>query len=103
VAVLPLETPHAENFWVDLNFPEKLRKSVKLRKAVKVDGKYVAVKGFSNVYVLVAVGNQIESLIEDLEKLADKVDADGLATDAAGGLHRVYGAIRAMQKIGIDF
>jgi hypothetical protein len=103
VAVLPLETPHAENFWVDLNFPEKLRKSVKLRKAIKVDGKYVAVKGFSNVYVLVAVGNQIESLIEDLEKLADKVDADGLETDAAGGLHRVYDAIRAMQKIGIDF
>jgi len=101
VAALPLATKHAEKNWVRLDFDPKLRKIVKTRTAAKLNNTYYGVKGMEVVYVLVAVGDDVEKLIRILELAADKVDAFGLDTDVVGGLHKIEEVLGECPKYGL--
>jgi len=103
VACLPLSSSVAEKDWVKLIFDEKLREKVKFRVACKVKNSYYGVKGHSWVYVLITWGENISQMIEELSKLADRVDAVGIEKDVVGGLNLIKEDIKKGEKFGLTF
>jgi len=95
VGALPLESPHAEQNWVMLDFDKKLRNKgikngrVRLSMACCANDHYYAVKGNPVMYVLVAWGNTPGDVADVLEKLSHEVDAYGLTKSSANDLQKI--------------
>jgi len=103
VGALPLESSHALNHWLKLEFPEDLRKHIKLRTASKVGNNYYATKGNETVFILIAWGNNIQSIVEQFEGLIEEVDAFGLRKEAIGGIHKIAEMKETLNSYGIKW
>lgn len=101
VACLPLSSTAASTSWLKLDFDPKLRKYVKMRLACKTNNSYYSVKGMEVVYVLVAVGSNLDEVKKILENVKEKVDARGLITDTS--LEPLYQEVEKARKFGIPF
>lgn len=100
MVTLPLESQHGEKNWVRLDFDKKLRDEgkIKLRCATKIKGKYYMVKGVTTAFILVAIGNDLEECVKDIEKTSEKVEALGLDKDVIGGLHKTLEEVNGINK-----
>lgn len=99
---VPLESMHAKEHWLHLDFPKELRKSIKLSVATKHNGKYFAVKGFEVVAVAIAGGNTVQEVVDKLKKLVGEVKAYGLAS-RANDLDEIQEIIKDGKSININF
>jgi len=97
-----LESEWAENNWLEVEFPEKIRRWIKFRMACRIDGRYYAVPGFSSVCSVIAIGNSIEEVIEKVKERVEMIEGRELDKDTSG-LDKVYETIKKGRKFGIDF
>lgn len=102
VGAFPLETPFAKEHWTKLNFDKKYKENIKLRIGVAVNGNYYGVRGYPEVATIVAGGQTVQEVIDQIVNLADKVDAHQLCKDT-GGLNKIMELIRKGQKVGLTF
>jgi len=103
VGCLPLESFHANQYWVMVDFDKKLEKYFKMRQYCQVADKYYAVPGLTGVVNIIADGNSVKEVYNKIKKLVDEVDAYGLQTDVLGGLEIAQKEIEKAKSFGIDF
>lgn len=103
LASLPLGSTHADTNWVEMDIDKKDREHIKFVSACKNDGKYYAVKGYSEVAVIIAGGESVDEVLEIIKKYADRVDADGLDKKSVFGIDHIKDIIEYGKKLGIDF
>jgi len=97
---LPLETQHAQNNWVKLDFNPKLltEGKIKIRCATKIDNKYYMVKGLSTAYILISCCDTIKQGIKEIEEVSKEVDCVGLDKDGIGGLYKIQEEIEEINN-----
>lgn len=103
LASLPLGSNHADKNWIELNIDKKDRDHIKFVSACKNDGKYYAVKGYSEVVVIIAGGDSVDEVLGILKKYADRIDADGLDKKSVFGIDHIKDIIKEGEKLGISF
>jgi len=104
VGCLPLESGYADKHWLKLNFDPKLRNRIKLRMGAAIGNKFYAVKGFSNVVVLISLGNAVNEIKKELLALIKQVEAHGLEQEEiAGGFYKIEKIIQEGTKYGLNF
>jgi len=91
-----------EEHELEVEFPPEMRRWVKFRKAYKKDGKYYSCPGFSSICSVIALGNSVEEVVNQVKERAGKVKAYELQTQT-GGLDGVIKEIEEGKKFGITF
>ena len=99
----PVESPHAEKYWLRLMFPEKLRHKIKLLQFCKNDGYYYCVKGNRNGALLISLGNDLDKCITDIEDTSREINAHELSKDTIRPLRDIRKQIDDLAKLGIKF
>lgn len=60
--------------WQAIEFPNSIKNNVKLRYACMIDGKYYCIpQDMPEVGVIVAIGNTVNEVIENLKSIAEKI------------------------------
>lgn len=103
LASLPLGSEHANTNWVELDIDKKDRDHIKFVSACKNDGKYYAVKGYSEIVVVIAGGDTVDEVLGIIKKYADRVDADGLDKKSVFGIDHIKDIIEDGKKLGLSF
>ncbi len=97
-----LESDWCQNNWLNIEFPPKMRRWIKLRMACKVDGKYYAVPGFTSICSVIAIGNSIEEVVKLVKERVKMVEGRELDKET-GGLDLIVEEIKKGRKLGIEF
>ena len=97
LVVVALESRAAEKNWVYLDFPQELRKNIKLRLGARFKGSYYTVPGLPTCFVLVGVGDDLEAVGRQVLDLVPKLDAWDLITGATGGVDEAVEQLRRLE------
>lgn len=103
LASLPLGSEHANNNWVEMIIDKKDRDHIKFVSACKNDGRYYAVKGYSEVVVIIAAGDSVDECLDILKKYAERIDCDGLDKKSVFGIDHIKEIIKDGEALGISF
>lgn len=96
------DSPVADKRWLNVSVPEKIRRWVKFRMAVKHSGEYYACPGFPSICTVLGSGNTIDAAISQVKERCEEVKASSLAFDVSG-LDKLKESINNGKKIGINF
>jgi hypothetical protein len=99
----PVESPHAEKYWLRLIFPEKMRHKIKLHQFCKSGDYYYCVKGNKNGALLVSLGNDLDKCITDIESTANEISAHELSKDTIRPLRNIQEQLKELNELGIKF
>jgi len=97
-----LESEWAQDHWTKVNFPPEIRRWIKLRMAAKFGDDYYTVPGFPSLCSVIALGNSIEEVIEQVKKRTQEVQAYLIQRNLSG-MDEINEAIEEGRKLGVDF
>jgi hypothetical protein len=101
-AALPMNTEEGGKEWVNIGFPEDMRKWVKLRMAVKKDKDYYMVPGFESAGCVIGFGETVEEVINVVKERANEVKGKRLNKEPTG-FDGIAEHIEEGKKYGIPF
>lgn len=97
-----LPTNYTEKAWETLQIEPKDRNRVKFQRAAKKNGKYYAVKGEENGFVILGLGKSVNAVVEEIKDVAERVHAQDLYKGGIGQLERSKERINEAKKIGLE-
>jgi len=103
VGAIALESEYAKDNFLRIDVDKKNRDKIRFQSACMNAGKYYAVKGNSNVCVLVAGGDSVDDVLSKLKDYAKLVDGHGIDKDDVNGMDVMKEIIEKGKQVGIDF
>lgn len=94
---------YPRDHWMRLQFDEKKRNRIKLRRAAKVGGHYYLVKGRAEGFLIIGLGNSVDEVISEIMELSKGVDAVDLRYNTADAYPKIKGVIEEAKTKGIYF
>lgn len=101
VGCVPVMSYFAEKNWLALEFNKSLRKNVKFMRASCVNGNYYAVKGEEGGFIIVAVENTLEAVVDKLKDVAGEVHCHEQRDDGIGQLMEDFETVKEARKVGL--
>jgi hypothetical protein len=92
----------ANTNWMRLRFPKEMRNRIVLREAVKIDKDFFAVPGFDNIFTVIALGDSVKSVVDELHEVTGAIQAQGIDKDLTG-LYKIQDEIKEGIEYGIPF
>lgn len=102
---ISIDSCAAENCWLTVCFPEKIRKWVKLRNFAIIDGKYCIIPrypDFNNVGSIVAIGDSIKEVEKLARSYCEQVEGEDIQCKV-GDIQKVMDIIEKGKSLGISF
>jgi hypothetical protein len=99
----PLITQSAQDSNVEVRIDEGHKEAIRYQMVTSREGRNYAVKGWSIAAIIVAAGNSIDEVFENIRKELPHVHADGLDTSGIIGEEKMREQIKKGENIGIKF
>lgn len=101
-AGVSVDSSWAEDHWLKISFPDKMRKWFKMRMACRFDKNYYAVPGFSSLGSVIALGSSVNEVFETIKQRIAEIKAFG-ADSNLSCFEDMQKEIDEGRKIGIRF
>ena len=95
----------AENGWLDISFPDKIRRWVKLRNLCIIDGIYSIIprhKDFNNIGAVIAIGDSIDEVVKKAQKYCEQIEGEDIECKLKD-IQPLMDIIEKGKKIGLSF
>ena len=100
-----IKSSWAEDRWQSINFPDSIKRWVKLHFATKMDETYYIVPRYelmSEIGCVVAIGDTMDEAIQKAEGYCKKIKGY-LVTCEVGSIDKIKETIEAGKKFGLDW
>ena len=98
-----IESAWADKNWQSVDFPAKHRQNIKLRNAVRIDGRYYAVpqaEGLTSAGAVVGWGDTLDKAMEQVKEVAQSIEGYGISVPTAA-FDDAQGEIEQAKKMGV--
>jgi hypothetical protein len=96
-----LSTYEPEKTWEYLDLGGAPRNRVKLMRAAKYQGRYYAVKGEQNGFIIIGLGHSLQAVIDEIQEIGAKVSASELEKESLGHLDKHLEDLKDAEEMGI--
>jgi hypothetical protein len=97
-----LPTNYTEKAWDRLVMEPKDRNRVKFQRAAKQSGRYYAVKGEENGFVILGLGKSLQEVVGEIKDVSERVHIQDLYKGGVGQLEKSLERVKEAKKIGLE-
>jgi hypothetical protein len=103
VACADIEIPKSDKNWLPIAFPKELRNKIKMHHFCKKGENYYAVKGVETSVCAIAMGEDVDSICEDIKETFEAITVDCSKKDSIHILDEIKEEIELGRENGIEF
>ncbi len=101
---IAVDSSWAEKYWTEIGLEQKSnREYIKLRRGCKIRGRYYAVLGFSSVCSIVSIGNNLNDMFSEIERIAKTLNIREVSYTLSGLENIINKRLKECKEYGVKF
>lgn len=100
-----INSESAQSRWLDVSFPDEIRRWVKLRNLTIINDRYCIIpryRDFQNIGAVIATGKSMDECIKKVNQYAEKIKGEGIDVKMSS-INKMNDVIESGKKLGILF